>query len=190
MLDINRSLLLLIDVQVKLFAAMNDKEALQAGIHTLVKGAGILGIPILVTEQYPSGLGSTIPEVDALVKEISARANPSNPPTNSIDKMTFSCWSDRRCRVEIEASGRNQILLAGIEAHVCVYQTALDLLAAGYEVHVVTEAVGSRTARNKDLGLQKMRDAGAEITGIEMALFELLRTAEAPAFREISRLVK
>ncbi len=186
MFDTHQSLLLLVDLQTKLFNAMPDKEALTKNLITLTKGAALLNIPILVTEQYPTGLGSTIPELAEVIK-----AHPlQNGQVNAIDKLSFSCWGEQRFRLALDNAGKKQILLAGIEAHVCVYQTAIDLLGAGYRVQVVADAVSSRSARNRDIGLQKMHDAGAPTTSIEMALFELLKTAQSPVFKEISKLVK
>jgi nicotinamidase-related amidase len=178
-LEIDQTLLLVVDVQTKLFAAMHEKEALLRNLQVLIKGAGILGLPIIATEQYPAGLGDTLAEVAALM-----------PDVKPIDKMSFSCWGEKRCMEAVANSGRKQVLLAGIETHVCVYQTAMDLLDGGYGVQVVTDAVSSRTPANRDAGLQKMRDGGAGLTTIEIALFELLRTAESPNFRELSRLIK
>ena len=179
MLDLNQTLLFIVDVQEKLFAAMHEKEILSNSLQILIRGAGILNLPIVATEQYPAGLGKTIPEIASLM-----------PGTVPIEKLSFSCCGEKRCMHAIEHSGRKQILLAGIEAHVCVYQTAMDLLDSGYTVQVITDAVSSRTVRNRDAGLQKMRDAGAGLTTIEILLFELMRTADSPRFREISKLVK
>ena len=186
MFDTHQTLLLLVDLQTKLFNAMPDKEALTKNLSMLIKGAGLLNIPIIATEQYPAGLGNTIPELADLIK-----AQPlQNGQVNAIDKLSFSCWGEQRFRLALDNAGRRQILLAGIETHVCVYQTAIDLMDAGYRVQVAADAVSSRTTRNRDIGLQKMHDAGAATTSIEIALFELLKTAQAPVFKEISKLVK
>ncbi len=179
MLTIDRSVLVLIDVQGKLAQLMHGREALFDQLQRLVKGAKALPLPILWLEQYPQGLGPTLPELAQHLTEL-----------QPIAKTCFSAYGSEAFRSQLAATGRKQVLLAGIEAHVCVYQTALDLLEAGYEVQVVSDAVSSRTAANADLGRQRMRDAGAQLTSVEMALFELLRTAEAPAFREIARVVK
>lgn len=179
MLSPDQTVLVLIDVQAKLAPLMHEREALFDHLQRLVRGVRVLGLPVLWLEQYPQGLGATIPELAGLLSDL-------QPMT----KLSFSAWGCEAFRQALEASRRRQVLLAGIEAHVCVYQTAVDLLAAGYTVEVVTEAVSSRTAANRRLGLERMRAAGARWTGVEMALFELLRTAEAPAFREIARLIK
>ena len=120
-----------------------------------------------------------IPEVAGLLSDL-----------RPIPKLCFSAWGSAAFRQQLQATGRRQVLLAGIEAHVCVYQTALDLREASYEVWVVCDATASRTAANHRLGLERMREAGTHWTGVEMALFEMLRTAESPAFKEIARLVK
>lgn len=179
MLEIDRTLLLVVDVQTKLFAAMHEKEALLRNLQILIKGAGVLGLPIIATEQYPAGLGSTLTEISELV-----------PGFDPIEKLSFSCCGEKRCMEAVADSGRKQVLLAGIETHVCVYQTAMDLLDRGYGVQVVTDAVSSRTPGNRDVGLQKMQAAGAGLTSVEIVLFELMRTAASPKFRDLSRLVK
>lgn len=179
MLSRELAALVLIDVQGKLAQLMHEREALFDNLQRLIQGVRVLGLPVLWLEQYPQGLGPTIPEVARLLSDL-----------QPVAKMSFSAWGCEAFRQRLEASGRRQVLLAGIEAHVCVYQTAVDLLAAGYTVEVVGDAVSSRTAANRQLGLERMRAAGARWTGVEMALFELLRTAAAPAFKAIARLVK
>jgi len=175
----DQSVLALIDVQGKLAQLMHEREALFDNLQRLVKGVRVLELPVLWLEQYPQGLGPTIPEVAHLLTGL-----------QPIAKTCFSAWGSGEFRDRLAAAGRRQVLLAGIESHVCVYQTAVDLLAAGYEVEVVADAVSSRTAANRRLGLDRMRLAGARVSSVEMALFELLRTAEAPAFKEIARIVK
>ena len=127
----------------------------------------------------PQGLGPTIPEVADLLSEI-----------QPISKLSFSCCRNDRFVQALKVSNRNQVLIAGIETHVCIYQTAVDLVDLGYEVQVVTDAVSSRTAENKEIGLQKMRDAGISFTSLETALFELLKFAEGEQFKEILKIVK
>jgi len=179
MLTTDRTVLVLIDIQGKLAQLMHAREALFDSLQRLVKGSRALGLPILWLEQYPQGLGPTIPEIAGLL-----------PDVKPIAKTCFSAWGSEAFRTQLATTGRTQLLLGGIEAHVCVYQTALDLLGAEFEVEVVSDAVSSRTAANAELGRQAMREAGARLTSVEMALFELLQTAEAPAFREIARIVK
>lgn len=180
MLNLNDTVLIVIDVQGKLAQLMFQKEALFEALQRLVKGAQVLELPVIWTEQVPDKLGPTIPELQPLLAE---RAAP-------ISKASFSCCGHPPFMRELEAVGRRQALLAGIETHICVYQTAVDLAGQGYEVQVVTDAVSSRTAENRQLGLERMKEAGARLTSTEMALFELLRVAEGPKFKEINRIVK
>lgn len=179
MLEIDNTFLLLIDVQDRLYRAMHGKEELLENIRKLIMGIKAFGIPIVMSEQYPEGIGKTIPEVAELLPDIPG-----------IRKLSFSCCSNKECNAAMAATERNQALIAGIEAHVCVYQTAMDLLEGGYDVQVVADAVSSRSPRNRDIGLQKMRDAGVVITSVEIALFELLKTAESGKFRELSKILK
>ncbi len=179
MLSSDKAILVVIDMQGRLAQSMYRKELLFDNVQKIIKGAQVLDIPILLTEQNPKGLGSTIPEIADLV-----------PGVRRIPKLSFSCCGDALFLKELSALQRRQVLLTGIEAHVCVYQTTVDLVASGYEVHVVADAVSSRTAENKDIGLQKMKDAGAGITSVETALFELLRVAEGPRFKQIISIVK
>lgn len=179
MLEIDNTFLLLIDVQDRLYRAMHGKEELLENIRKLIMGIKAFGIPIVMSEQYPEGIGKTIPEVAELLPDIPG-----------IRKLSFSCCSNKECNAAMAATERNQALIAGIEAHVCVYQTAMDLLEGSYDVQVVADAVSSRSPRNRDIGLQKMRDAGVVITSVEIALFELLKTAESGKFRELSKILK
>ncbi len=179
MLTTDKAVLVVIDMQGKLAQSMYGKEQLFENVQKIIKGAQILGLPLLLTEQNPKGLGPTIPEIGDLV-----------PGVRRIPKLSFSCCGDESFSKELSGLQRRQVLLSGIEAHVCLYQTTVDLVGSGYEVHVLADAVSSRTADNKAIGLQKMRDAGASITSVETALFELLRAAEGPAFKQIISIVK
>jgi nicotinamidase-related amidase len=179
MLKLDDTALVVIDVQGKLAQLMYNRAELFKNLRLMVKGAQVLGIPILLTEQYPKGLGPTVPEVSQLL-----------PAIRPIAKNAFSCCGDRAFMSALEPLSRRQLLLTGIETHVCVQQTALDLLDAGYEVQVIADAVSSRTAENRHIGLEKMRDAGVVITSTETALFELMKLAEGPQFKQISKLVK
>jgi nicotinamidase-related amidase len=179
MLQLDSTVLVVIDVQDRLFRVMPDREALAASLRKLIKGARVLGVPAILTEQNPGGLGPTIAELAELM-----------PGIKPIPKLSFSCCGEERFRQELEALGRRQVLLAGIELHICVYQTAVDLLASGYEVQAVADCVASRRAEDREIGLTKLRDGGAGLTTAEMALFELLKVAEGDIFKEISRIVK
>jgi len=179
MLAQENTVLILVDVQGKLANVMHQKEALFENLRKLIQGVQALDIPIVWAEQNPKGLGPTIPEVRELL--------PDNEP---ISKMSFSCCGERRFMRSLRALNRRQVLVAGIEAHVCVYQTVAGLVGLGYEVEVVADAVSSRTAENKQIALQKARDIGASLTSTETALFELLRAAEGETFKKILKIVK
>ena len=179
MLDIKNCCLAVVDVQGKLAQLMHGKEALFKNIQILVQAAKILDIPILWCQQVPDALGPTLPEIAQLLTDI-----------EPINKAVFSCCGADQFISQLNKSSRNQILLCGIEAHVCIYQTADDLLVKGFEVNVVADAVSSRTPENKQIALNRLASDGATVTSVEMALFELLRTAEHPRFRQIAKLIK
>jgi nicotinamidase-related amidase len=168
-----------IDVQGKLAGLMHRKEFLFDSLQKLIRGVQVVGIPILWTEQNPRGLGGTVPEIAML---LSAQ--------EPIEKMSFSCCGSREFLDALAALDRGQVLVAGIEAHVCVYQTVTDLVKDGYEIEVVADAISSRTEENRQTGLAKMCRMGAGATSVEMALFELLRTAEEPRFKEMLQIIK
>jgi nicotinamidase-related amidase len=174
-LDPRRAALVVIDVQEAFRKSMPDFDDVARGAATLVRGANAVGIPIVVTEQYPKGLGDTVPEV---AEHLPAGVEP-------IDKVCFSAAEAEG----FDLGGRDQALVCGLETHVCVSQTVLDLLDQGVEVHVARDAVGSRFAENKEVGLHKAERAGAVLTSIETALFELVRRAGTDEFKELQRLV-
>lgn len=180
MLTLDNTALIVIDVQGKLAQLMYQKEILFANLHRMIKGAQILEIPIVWTEQVPDKLGQTTPEIHRLLIET----------TQPISKASFSCCGHQPFMEQLRPLNRRQILLSGIETHICVYQTAIDLLEQNYEVEVVTDAVSSRSTENRQVGLMRMQEAGARLTTTEMALFELMRTAEGPKFKAIAKLVK
>lgn len=180
MLSIDNTALLVIDVQGKLADVMHNKENLFANLKRMISGAKTLNIPILWTEQVPEKLGDTTPEIAELLQGVS----------HPVSKVSFSCCGNRPFVKQLTNANRQQILLTGIETHVCVYQTAVDLIDYGYEVELVTDAVASRQPENKQRGINRIHEAGAKLTSTEMALFELLRKAEGPEFKAISRLVK
>jgi nicotinamidase-related amidase len=179
MLATENSVLVLVDVQEKLARAMHEKEALLESTVKLVQGAKVLGLPILWTEQNPNGLGSTVPEVAELLSDL-----------QPVTKLSFSCCGEIRFMERLKGLNRKQALVAGIESHVCVYQTVMDLLNLRYEVQVVADAVGSRTPENKAVGLERCKELGASITSTETALFELLRVAEGDKFKQMLKVVK
>lgn len=178
-LEIKNTLLTVIDIQGNLAQAMHDKESLFKATVQLIKGIKCLEIPIILTEQNPKGLGLTIPEIRELLPDVTA-----------IPKISFSCCDEKAFMEEIKRIGKRQILISGIESHICIYQTATALLDMGYEVHIVTDAAASRDPVNKKLALKKMVRMGAELTCVEMALFELMKSAEHPMFRDIVKIIK
>ena len=179
MLQKETAALALIDVQGKLASLMHEREELYRQLQILVKGAQALDLPIFWMEQYPEGLGPTIPELAELLAD-----------QQPLAKLCFSACGQRDFQDGLRKSGRRQVIVAGIETHICVYQTARDLLEDNYDVEIVADAVSSRSAQNKEIGIEKMRLAGAAITSVETVLFELLREAGTPQFKEIARLVK
>ncbi len=179
MLDRERAALVVIDFQGRLAESMPDYGGLLASLRRLVQGARLLGLPILCTEQLPDKLGATRPELAGVLDGVAP-----------IPKSTFSCCGAPGFEEALERMDRGQVLLAGIETHVCVYQTAADLLDAGYEVHVPADAVASRTEGNKTVALSRMRAEGARISSVEMALFELQRAAGGETFRSLLALIK
>ncbi len=179
MLDINNTILTVIDIQGNLAHAMHEKEILFKRVKQLIKGFKTIEIPIILTEQNPKGLGSTLPEIMELLEGVTA-----------ISKMSFSCCDEKTYMDSLNALGKKQVLIAGIESHICVYQTSAALLDMGYEVHVVADAVASRFPENRKLALKKMGHMGIKMTSVEMALFELLKTAEHEKFREIVKIIK
>ena len=175
-LEAEQCALIVIDVQERLLAPIFEKDRLVRNSQLLIRMAGILKIPTLVTTQYAKGLGATVPEISSLL-----------PETEPIDKTIFSCFgSDVFCSLLKRVPGkRTTVLLCGMESHICVMQTALAALRDGYLVHVASDAVSSRTEWNWKVGLERMRDAGAVISSTEMMMYELLRASSAPAFKEL-----
>ena len=178
MLKRKNAMLVLIDVQGRLAELVADSEALFANLRRLLDGMNALDVPVIVTEQLPEKLGPTRAEFQALI---------DTPP---IAKSSFGCCGEETFFQTLENSGRKQVILCGIESHVCVYQTATELLATGHKVYVVADAVSSRDPANKELALRRMENDGVRLTGTEMVLFELLGDANDPAFKSILQIVK
>jgi len=174
--------LVLIDVQERLFPAMDidHREEVMRNIKVLAASARRLRVPIFVTEQYPKGLGHTLQEL----------ADTLGPGMEPIEKVAFSCCAVGAFRSRLEATSARRVVVAGIEAHVCVLMSALDLLAEGYAVHVVADAVTSRTQANWRLAMDYLRQAGAVVTATETVLFQLLGQADTEEFRELARLIR
>ena len=174
-LDRERTVLVVVDVQEGFRKALPEFERVAKATATLVRGAGAMDVPVLITEQYPKGLGETAPEI--------AEALPQG--AKPLEKTIFSAAEAEG----FDLGGRDQALVCGIETHVCVNQTALDLLAGGTEVHVAEDAVGSRFPDSKRIGLAKMEQAGAVLTSVETALFELLGRAGTDEFKQVQKLI-
>ena len=174
-LDRGRAALVVVDVQEAFRPAVLDFDRVAAGAATLVRGARILDLPVIVTQQYPKGLGATVPELAEHLDGI-----------EPLDKVCFSAAAADG----FDLQGRDQALICGIESHVCVSQTAHDLLDRGVQVHVARDAVTSRSEENRELGLHKMEGSGAIVTSVETALFELLGVAGTDEFKQVQALVK
>ena len=179
MLESNNTILVIIDVQGKLAQIMHDRENLVKNLQILISGAKLLEIPIIWMEQLPDKLGPTIPEIQELL-----------PDLQPIVKDVFSCAKNEEFNSRLQGLDVHEIILAGIESHVCVYQTAMDLLDQDYVVHVAADAVSSRTDSNKQLGLERMLLEGVVQTSVEMMLFELQGIATGDRFRKLAKLVK
>ncbi|HEY3972665.1 MAG TPA: hydrolase [Candidatus Sulfotelmatobacter sp.] len=175
-LEAEQCVLIVIDIQEKLLPPIYQCEQLVRNAQVLIRAAGILKIPALVSTQYAKGLGGTVPELTSLLAG-----------TEAIDKTLFSCFgSDEFCSVLKRLPGqRNTLLLCGMESHICVAQTALAALREGYLVHVASDAVGSRTEWNWKIGLDRVRSAGAVISSTEMMIYELMRSSSSAAFKEL-----
>jgi nicotinamidase-related amidase len=184
LLNSNHTVLLVVDIQDKLLPVVIQPEAMTHHVGILLQSAKALDIPVVVTEQYPQGLGATVPELVAYLPE----------SAQTFAKTAFGCLGDAAIAnhlASLKASqGRNQVIVCGLEAHVCVSQTVQQLIDAGFEPHVVQDAVSSRRPDNLMLGLAKMNQSGAILTGTEMALFELLADAQHPQFKALQALVK
>ena len=173
--------LVIIDVQERLFDAMDAerRDEMIRNIKILGSAARRLSVPVVVTEQYPKGLGRTLPELKALLDDVTP-----------IEKTAFSCCGVPAFADRLRALDPSRVVLAGIEAHVCVLLTAIDLLAQGYQVSMVADAVCARTPANMELGLAQARQAGAVVTATETVVFQLLGRADSDAFREIAKLLR
>ena len=179
MLTPENTLLVVIDVQGNLARVVAESESAIRAITQLVEGAKLLQIPVMLTAQVPEKIGHTIPEISRLL-----------PDQADFPRVHFSVWQDPSVQQAIRSSVRSQVLLCGFEAHICLYQSSLDLLAEGFEVTMVADAVSSRNPYNKAMALQELANQGVHLTTVEMALFSLLRSAQHPAFKAISSLIK
>jgi nicotinamidase-related amidase len=174
-LDPEQCVLVVVDIQEKLLAGIANKETLVKNTKLLVRLAGLIDLPVLVSTQYSRGLGNTVPEIASLLPEVAA-----------LDKTEFGCFNNAGfcSAVKVLPGNRTTILLCGMETHICVMQTALGAMNQGYIVHVASDAVGSRSEWNYHIGLNRMQDAGAVISSTEMMMYELLRSSSSATFKE------
>ena len=179
-LDARQTALVIIDMQEAFRTSISDFAETSARIALMAHAAQLLSVPVVVTEQYPKGLGRTAGEIRAVLP---AALEP-------IEKTAFSSCGAQEFVAALEGAGARQVLVCGIEAHVCVNQTTHDLLARGYQVHLLTECINSRSAHNRETGLAKMMQSGALPTSIEMSLFELMRDAAHEQFKAVQKLIK
>lgn len=177
---INRDdcIFLLIDIQERFLPVIYDIQGVIDNANRLVQSASIFGIPLLVTEQYPKGLGRTVDDIKL------------NNDQQIIEKISFDCFGCDEFANIIGQINRQTLVIFGIEAHVCVLKTTLSALSKGYEVHLIADAISSRTQRNRDIAIERMRQSGAFISSTEMILFQLMDKAGTDEFKSISKLVK
>jgi len=179
MFAIDKTIMLLIDVQGQLAQLMYEKKELFASLKIMIQGMKILGVPIMWMEQIPGKLGPTTEEIAKFMTD-----------EKPIDKFSFSAWGEPRFKEHFKKAGKTQVLLTGIESHICVFQTGFDLIQQGCEVQVVSDCVSSRTKENKEIGIQRIVQSGGQVTCVEMLLFELMQAAKGDKFKQIVRLIK
>lgn len=179
LLNNQQAILLIVDVQESFRKHIQDFPNLTRNISILVEASKTLKLPVIVTEQYPQGLGNIVSEIRACLGV-----------HKQFEKSCFSCCGSEPFMAALEDTGRKQVIVTGIEAHVCVSQTVHDLLSAGYSPHIITDAISSRSQKNKDIGIEKMVASGAVISCVEMALFEMLVESGTETFKAVQRLVK
>ncbi|MFG0774164.1 hydrolase [Vibrio plantisponsor] len=179
MLNKENSGLIIVDVQGKLARLVSNSDVVISNCAKLIQGAQVLGLPIIWLEQNPEKLGQTVNELRALLIDHSP-----------IAKFTFDAYRDPNFVEAIKTSGKTSWLICGIEAHICVYQTAVHLKNIGFEVNLVSDCVSSRDQSNKDLAIHKLAGSGVDITGLEMCLYELVEDCRAPEFKKILNLIK
>jgi nicotinamidase-related amidase len=172
-------LLVLIDIQEKLFPYVKDKKQLLEQITKLIRFATIMKIPLILTEHYPRGLGPTIQEIRNILPEYSP-----------ITKITFSAFRSKKFLQKIQDTKIKTLLICGIESHICIEQTALDGLSLGLNIHIISDAISSRRNQDLQMGIQKMQQSGGIISTTEMAMYEILERADIPEFKDVLKLVK
>ncbi len=178
-LDERRAVLLVVDVQERFRPHIAGWEPMVAHVDALVRGCRALDVPVIVTEQYPQGLGATIPELAEALEGV-----------DPIEKRAFSSLGAPEAVAQLDQYGRDQVIVCGIEAHVCVQQSVADILRSGRQAHVALDAIASRTASSREIGVRRMRAAGMVPSGVELALFEMMESADHPAFKTVSGLVR
>jgi nicotinamidase-related amidase len=169
------SVLIVVDMQQRLIPAIADHEQVIGATRLMMRSADALDVPTLLTTQYAKGLGATHPQIAELARSTTA-------PT---DKLTFSCFGSADFNRRLSSLERRTLILCGVEAHICVLQTGLDALESGFTVHVIADATGSRSTKNRDLGHERLRQAGAVLSSSEMAIYEMLGASDAPAFKTL-----
>ncbi len=179
LLSKHEAVLVIVDIQERLASVVQKKDSVINNCGRLIELAKLYNIPIIVTEQYPKGLGRTVGELKSVL-----------PDLNPIEKTNFNCCAESGFTDELDRLSRKTVILTGMETHICVLQTCIDLLMKGYYVHLVSDAVSSRTEDNWKIGIEYMRAAGAVISGTETVLFQLLKAAGSDEFKAISKLVK
>ena len=173
------TVLVVVDVQGRLARLMHESDAMIHAQGVLIRACRLLDLPVVWAEQLPDKLGATVDELQEPLSGLSPCA-----------KSSFGCMGDDTIRARIEATARKQVLLCGIETHVCVWQTAAALLRDDYSVHLIADATSSRSAFNRDIGFRRMERAGVHLSNVEMALFELMVDATHPKFRDVTKLLK
>jgi nicotinamidase-related amidase len=179
LMNINDSILVVIDCQTKLMPAIKDTDELEKTVVKLAKGIKALDVPVVVTQQYTKGLGPTTDDICEALGEF-----------EPIEKVTFSAMGTEEFVEAMKAAGRKNVIMTGTETHICVQQTTLELLEAGYNVYLVQDCVGSRKDNDKNIACQRMAAAGAVVTTYEAVLYELLKGAKAEGFKAVSAIVK
>ena len=180
-LDSDRAMVLVIDLQEKILALVRENRSVVSRSRVMLEGARVFGLPVVLTEQYPKGLGSTESSITEACH--AARAE-------RFEKPTFSAWAEASIRERLIQLDRPQVIMVGIETHVCVQQTTLDLRSRDYDVFVCADAVGARGRANHEAALDRMRQAGAFVTTVESVLFELCGTTEAAPFKAMLEVIK
>ncbi len=180
MLNIQDSILVIIDVQEKLVNAASNGTKISSNMTKLAKTANVLDVPTIVTEQYPQGLGQTVIELSQVLPN----------STHIIEKTSFSAMREEPFKRILKAYNRKQIIIGGIEGHICILQTVFDLIKEGYEVYIVKDCTSSRRSEEFNIGIELAKQYGAKVTCLEIALFEWLKSSKHPNFKEIQALIK